>query len=316
MPDPHPSYRSFTRDDYDEIFTSRRNWNRWGADDQLGALNLIDSAKRRQAVALVQTGELISLSRPYPKDIDDANPRPALHFLQATEHDVVDFYGISYHGIQSTHIDALCHVWGSEGMWNGRDPQESLDAKGAKWGDIDQWRNGIVTRGVLLDVPRYRGVGFVDQEHPVHGDELAAIAEAQGTPLQPGDAMVVYSGRDAWTRANGYEWGSGPRLGRSLGPLDRDPRPGLHASCLEFIRDSDCALMAWDMMDLLPNGLGVVHSVHAAIFMFGIALVDNVLLEPLANACGAAGRYEFMFTVAPLRVAGGTGSPVNPIVML
>jgi len=92
-------------------------------------------------------------------------------------------------------------------------------------------------------------------------------------------------------------------------------RPGLHASCLKFIRESDCSLLVWDMMDFEPNGYDIPWSVHAAIFAYGIGLLDNALLQPLAEACAEEGRYEFMLTVNPLRVVGGTGSPVNPIAL-
>jgi len=113
----------------------------------------------------------------------------------------------------------------------------------------------------------------------------------------------VYGGRDNWDKVN-PTWGSDPR-----------GRAGLHASCLKFIRESDCCLLVWDMMDFMPNGYDIPWSVHGAIFAYGIGLLDNALLQPLADVCAEEGRYEFMLIVAPLRVVGGTGSPVNPIAM-
>jgi kynurenine formamidase len=143
----------------------------------------------------------------------------------------------------------------------------------------------------------------VTLEKPVHGAELEAIANAQGVTVEPGDALVVYSGREAYQRANptwsGY----------------RGPNPGLHASCLPFLRDHDVAALAWDLMDATPNDYGLPWTMHGAIPSYGIALVDNALLEPLATACAEEGRYEFMLTFAPLPVRGGTGSPVNPIAL-
>jgi kynurenine formamidase len=304
--------RPFTRTDFDELAATRRNWGRWGSDDQRGALNLIDDDKRRAAASLVRSGRIVSLCRPFPKDVAANNPRPALHYLETAGQDALDFYGISYHGVATTHIDALCHMWHETGMWNGRDPQAEFHTSGFTWGDIEQWGDGIVTRGVLLDVPRHRGVDCVEQDEPVHGWELEAICAERGVELAPGDALVVHCGRDAWSAKHGRPWGSGPNLGR---PGPRDPRPGLHASCLEFIRDTDASLLVWDMLDLLPNGLDVVHSVHAAIYLFGVALVDNALLGPLAAACQEEGRDDFLFTLGPLRVKGGTGSPVNPLAL-
>ncbi|MCY4577908.1 MAG: cyclase family protein, partial [Chloroflexi bacterium] len=92
-----------------------------------------------------------------------------------------------------------------------------------------------------------------------------------------------------------------------------EPRPGLHASCLPFVRDCDMSLLGWDMMDASPNEYDIGWSVHGVIFAYGVALLDNALLEPLANACAEEDRYEFMISINPLNVIGGTGSPVNPI---
>ena len=122
--------------------------------------------------------------------------------------------------------------------------------------------------------------------------------------MEPGDALVVYSGREKWNEAGNPLWGS-----------DRDLRPGLHASCLRFIKESDCCVLVWDMMDHTPNGYDVPWSVHGAIFAYGIGLLDNALLQPLAETCAREGRYEFMLTINPLRVVGGTGSPVNPVAL-
>ena len=102
----------------------------------------------------------------------------------------------------------------------------------------------------------------------------------------------------------------------SLWGSDPAARPGLHASCLKFIRDSDCCLLVWDMMDFTPNGYDLPWSVHGSIFAYGIGLLDNALLQPLAEACMEEGSYEFLLTVNPLRVVGGTGSPVNPVSIL
>lgn len=284
----------------------RRNWGRWGADDEVGALNLITPEKRVAAARLVQTGRSISLSRLFPKTPGLENPEPAQHFMRwfprGAGGAAVDYYGISYHGVATTHIDALCHVWDEHGMWGGRKPDEVLTTQGARWGDIDQWRDGIITRGVLIDVPRFRGESHVTLEKPVQGWELEEAAKAQGVTVEPGDALVVYSGREAWQAT---------RPGTGYTP----PRPGLHASCLPFVRDNDVAVLVWDMMDATPNEYDVSWTMHGALFSYGVALLDNSLLEPLANACAEAGRYEFMLTIAPLRVRGGTGSPANPIAL-
>ncbi len=298
---PEPSMP--TRDDVLGYLRERNNWGRWGVDDQRGAINLITPEKRVRAAGLVRSGRTVSLSRDVPVTPGRGNPVPAQHFVRTYDNAAVDYYGISYHGYVTTHIDALCHVWGDDGMWNGRDPAKAISGAGASFGSIDHWRDGITTRGVLLDVPRHRGEPSVTIDKPVHGWELKAIAEAQGVALEPGDALVVYSGREAWQAANpawsGY----------------RPPSPGLHASCLPFLRDHDVAVLAWDLMDASPNEYHLPWTMHGAIFAYGVALIDNALLQPLADACVQEGRYEFMLTVAPLPWVGGTGSPANPIAL-
>jgi kynurenine formamidase len=296
-----------TRAEVEAYLHERRNWGRWGADDQVGAVNLITPEKRVRAIGLVRNGRAVSLSRDFPKLPAPNNPTPAQHFMTTLDRGqgggaALDYYGVSYHGQATTHLDSLCHVWDAEGMWNGRSPRDEIAFDGARFGDVTNWSTGIITRGVLLDVPRFRGVPYVTQERPIHGWELEEVARAEGLTLEPGDALVVYGGREAYNREQ-PTWGSGPA------------RPGLHASCLPFIRDSDAALLVWDMMDLQPNGYDLPWSVHGAIFAYGVGLLDNALLEPLATACAAEGRYEFLMLVLPLVVRGGTGSPVNPIAM-
>jgi len=294
------------------------NWGRWGADDQAGAINLITPEKRQQAASLVRRGESMSLSRPYPKVPGPGNPHPALHYVQYTSQSfggsAVDFYGTAYHGVASTHIDALCHMWGSDGLYNARDPADVISSSGATFGHIDNWRDGIITRGVLLDVPRFRGTPFVTQEEPVTAAELRAICQADGIEVTAGDALVVHSGREAWDSAHGRPWGS--KAPDAVPNGVHPDRPGLDASCLEFVRETDCSVLVWDMMDMFPSGLPVPWSVHMALFAFGVALLDNALLSPLAARCAEDARHEFMLMVAPLRVEGGTGSPVNPLAVL
>ena len=299
-----------TKDEVLAYLKEDRNWGRWGDDDQVGAVNMVTAEKRLQATRTVKTGRAVCLSREFPKDPAPNNPTPALHYMKRVnrgEHAGYygDFYGISYHGTATTHLDALCHVWNEDGMWNGRHPDSAANMDGALWGSVDHWKEGIITRGVLLDVPKHRGEPYVTMESPVHGWELEDIAAEQGVTMEPGDALIVYSGRDKWDQDGNSLWGSDPMA-----------RPGLHASCLKFIRESDCCLLVWDMMDFTPNGYDLAWSVHGSIFAYGIGLLDNALLQPLAEACMEEGRYEFMLTVNPLRVVGGTGSPVNPVAIL
>ena len=290
--------------------TERRNWSRWGPNDERGAANLITSRKIREAAGCVRKGRTVSLSRPFPTTPGPHNPRPAqMHpgtwTLPGGAGIAHDFIGVEYHGFNTTHLDALCHVWDADGMWNGRHPTEVLGSEGANFADVDRYGDGITTRGVLLDVARYRDVPFVAPGKPVRGRELLEVASSQNVTIRPGDALVVHSGRTAWEAT----------LDPSR-PVPEDGRPGLHASCLGAIRELDAALLVWDLMEEKPGASDLPFTVHAALFAFGVPLVDNARLDDLAELCEEEGRYEFLLMVAPLRVAGGTGSPVNPIAVL
>ncbi len=294
-----------------DYLRTHNNWGRWGDDDQLGALNLITDEHRRAAAALVHTGRAVSMSRVVPKTPAANNLRPAQHFVLREAQGLTDYYGIEYHGTASTHIDALCHLFDHEfRAWGGRKADDVMGSRGATWGGIEHWNKGLITRGVLIDIPRLRGEPYVAQDRPVSADELYAAVAAQGIEVRPGDAIVVYSGRDRWDAEQAVLWGA-----------DRDEtgairRPGLEPSCLRFIRETDCAILAWDMLDLLPHPWGVnPWNVHSALFAFGVALIDNCDLGDLALACREEGRDEFMLMAAPLPVVGGTGSPANPIAL-
>lgn len=292
----------------------RSNWRRWGDDDQLGTLNLITNEKRARAAALVSEGRTASLSQVIRPNRDDD---PYLTRCDVSTVDrgngeafAQDYLGVSYHGYGIIHIDALCHLWQDNHIWNGRNPDDVIDSKGVSWGDIEQWHDGIVTRGILVDVPRARGVNYVAADEPVHGAELEAILNTRGIQLEPEDALLVHSGREAWNREN-PAW-------ESVGPMfnaenNEGVRPGLHASCMEFLRETDVAVLMWDMLDLSPSGYSFKWSVHGAISAFGLALVDNTDFTELIPLARELKRDELILTISPLRVKGGTGSPVNPI---
>jgi kynurenine formamidase len=279
-------------------FAYRRNWGRWGADDQAGAVNLITPEKRVRAAGLVKTGRAVSFGRVL---------QPEQQFVRFNERgtggSVVDYYGFMYHGANVTHVDALCHVWDRNQMWNGRDPGKEIDSNGARFADITAFGAGLVTRGVLLDVPKHRGVPYVSLDRPVEGAELEAIAGAQKVSVESGDALFVYSGREAYVRAHGAYPGA------------PNPRPGLAVSCARFIRDHDVAVLGWDMHDALPDKGGLPWPGHGVLYSYGVALLDNALLETLAQACAEEDRFDFMFMALPLKVPRGTGSPVNPVAL-
>jgi kynurenine formamidase len=294
-------WRPPTRDRVEGYFKELNNWGRWGHDDQRGTVNLITAAKRAQAQALVRTGRTVSLAR-------DIGPQPALMYhvtfpSQRERADVVlDRFDLVYHGFTVTHVDALCHVgWDGE-LYNGRPFKDSLTVAGATWCPIDALFDGITTRGVLLDVASARPEGHVAIGQPVTPADLDAAAARAGVRVEPGDVAVVRSGNAAFLRAH-PEWV--PRV---------SPHPGLHVSCLEWFREKDIAAIAWDMLDERPGQYpGFVMGTHLAIPFLGLALVDNAETERLAAACAEIGRYEFMFTAAPMRIVGSTGAPAHPL---
>ena len=292
--------------------TEDTNWGRWGDREELGAANLITNDRVVAGARCVRQGRRVPLARPFPTEPAVDNKEPAHHFMKRKDWPhhtgsagvATDYYGSSYHGLSSTHLDALCHTWAFGKLWGGKDPDEVLSFDGSSWAGVDVWREGFITRGVLFDVPGHRGTDYVAYEEPIHGWELEEIAAARNLDVQPGDALLVYGGRDLWSAEHGA-WGTGPH------------RPGLHMSTLPYLRRSDCSLLVWDMMEVLPCEYDLpAYPVHKVLSSYGIGLVDNAYLEPLAAACRESDQYDFQLAVAPLIVRGGTGSPVNPIAVL
>lgn len=295
-----------TRAELQSYVREHRNWGRWGSKGAAGAVNLITAEKRVASARLVRSGRTVSLSRPWPVKPTAENPDPASLYVMSdgtpSDGGAVDYLGVAYHGHSVTHVDSLAHVWDQDGLWEGHDPWETIAPSGVKHGSVDAWKDGIVTRGVMLDVPKHRGEKYVTLDEPVHGYELEEIADREGLTVEAGDALVVYSGREAFAAEHGGTWGGHAEM------------PGLHPSCLPFMREHDVSVLVWDMLDLMPLVYGNVN-LHTAINTFGVVLLDNALLEPLAAACAEEKRYEFLMTVSPLVVPGGTGSPVNPIAL-
>ena len=304
-----------TETEYAQFAERFRNWGRWGESDELGTLNHVTPQVRRSAAALVREGDVVSLGRPLHTRPSPANPWPAQHFVAMPQASGSgDYIGLYIHGFVDTHIDALAHVTGPDGLtWQGkalgpdRMPVEHS-------GTIDYFREGIVTRGVLYDVPRYRGAPFVESGEPVHGWELQDIAAAQGIEPRAGDAVIVRSGLDPF-----WAHQSEPQRFASVA--------GVHASALEFLYETDAAVLVWDFQDapvadqglLNPYGAHVPIAMHVhaiALARMGLPLLDNADLEPLAQRCADLQRWEFQFIVAPLIITGGTGSPVNPLAVL
>ncbi|MGI8927560.1 MAG: cyclase family protein, partial [Tepidiformaceae bacterium] len=185
-----------TEDEVRGYFQTCSNWGRWGPDDDAGTINLITPAVRREAATLVKTGRAVSLAHPLNTVGGPGNWNPAQHYVRTWADACVDYIGLLFHGYATTHLDALCHIFWEGKGWNGR-PASDVTSLGAKFGAVDAFSAGITTRGVLIDIPRFRGTEYVTLEDPVRGWELEAAAKAQGLSPRAGDAVLVYSGRQA-----------------------------------------------------------------------------------------------------------------------
>ena len=304
-----------TQAEYDGWRERFSNWGRFGPDDELGTLNHITPEVRRAAGTLVRAGRSISLSRPLDTHAGPRNPYPAHHMMAVGQSGgIADYVGLFIHGFAHTHLDALSHIPTRDfgAFYNGRprNPDSTLPV-GATSG-IDQWRDGIVTRGVLYDVPRLRGAAFVRAGEPVHAWDLDDAARRQGVEPRAGDAVVIRCGLDASLAAD-------PSGAGFASPA------GVHASVLEFLWDTKASMLVWDMLEAptadqgLANPIEIETPVHLhciAIPYMGLPLLDNAQLDPLADACARSGQYAFLLVVAPLVIPGATGSPVNPIAVL
>ena len=282
------------------------NWGRWGPDDQLGALNLITAEVRRQAVATVTAGRTVSCARPLPTEAGPENPNPVAHHMigTATEGMGADYFAIASHGFATSHIDALCHIFDGGKLYNGY-PIEAVTARGATQLGIHHLAAGVVTRGVLLDIPPVRGVDALEPGEPIFPEDLEAAEKAAGVEVRSGDALLVRTGRWTWRRDHGG-WDARQQLA------------GLDASCLEWLRQRDVAVLGSDgVSDVLPSRVPAVRMpIHTVVIVaMGVHLLDNLDLDQLAAACREEARWAFLLTVAPLVLLRGTASPVNPIAL-
>ena len=272
------------------------NWGRWGKDDQLGTLNLITPEKRRQAAALVVEGVSISMAHDLIKEPFDGS-KPFEHDITVNNQEVGgagDRYSIEYHGFAHTHMDALNHIFWKRKLYNGFDI-DSI-AAGRSKASIHVVRHGILTRAILMDMPALLGVRYL------RGDQ-AAWEESAGVRVGSGDAILINTGR--WTRRE------------KEGPWEiMQNSAGLHVSCLQWLRDRDVAIVGSDLaLDVMPSGSKKYElPVHLGVVVqLGSCILDCLDFSEVAKECRQRNRWEFMLTVAPLRVQGGTGSPVNPL---
>ena len=304
-------------DEFKRIFESVKNWGRWGPDDQLGTLNLITPARVRAAAALVKSGRRVSMEIPINTIAGPDNPNQAIHMVtQGHDIDVgsgglrfgLDFLGMAAHGDCHTHIDALNHISYHGQTYNGKLALEVLTTMGGTSLGIDEvaGSGGVVGRGVLLDLPRFRGVKWLEPGEAVRRVELEACERAQGVHLGEGDIFVYRTGHHR-RRLELGPWDNG---------LDGEGKAGLHIDTIPWMQERGIAAFLPDGDgEAVPSCVdGMAYPIHALqIVSMGMCTADSLQFEDLAKACQEEGRFEFMVVGLPLRLLGGTGSPWNPI---
>jgi kynurenine formamidase len=297
-----------------ELLESVSNWGRWGKDDQRGALNYITDEKRAAAAKLVGSGEIVSLSLPLATRPSRDNPTPVTHLMIRSGQvghplgswGCADYFAIEPHGLATTHLDALCHHFWRGKMYNGFDYTE-VDFQGAHKCAIDVARMGIVSRGVLIDIPKIRKTEWVDPGDAIYPEDLDAAQRDHHVELGEGDVMLLRTGRFKLRGAKG------------AAAAAINGMPGLHASCLKWMHERKIAVLGSDAVsDVLPTDYDppLKMPIHTGtLVMMGVHLIDNADLDPLAEVCARDGRYDFMFSLLPLVLERGTASPANPVAL-
>jgi kynurenine formamidase len=297
--------------EFEALFRAVSTWGRWGRDDQRGALHLLGREQVAAAAGLVHDGVTVTLSLPLATEAGGSHPKPADHHMtMLPDKDVglgslrfaKDYVGVDYHNDGHSHIDALCHVVYEGSLYNGQ-PPEAVRADGAAVEAIGALKDGLVGRGVLLDAPRLRGVPWLEPGEHVFRDDLEAAERAQGVRVGTGDILLVRTGH--------------ARRLHELGAWDTTTaKAGLHPTAMPFVAERAVAALGSDgNSDTAPSSTeGVAFPIHVlALNAMGVHLLDYLQFEDLVEHCEETGRWEFLFAAAPLRIRGGTGSPLNPI---
>ena len=304
--------RMETEADYLRALDELSNWGRWGEDDELGAANLITSEKRTQAAALVREGISVSLAHDIVQE--EAIDAPTIlnrEVLRATETGASDQlqYTGTYHGVIHSHLDAIdCHIMVDGQGYNGVSLEEIEAAGGCPRGSIHALKDGIVTRGILFDATLLPGKatadGWLEPGTAIRKADLEALEEIEGVRVEPGDVILLHTGR--WKRR------------AALGPWESSEGvAGYHADVAYFMKERGVSFIGHDMWnDVFPHEFSddVRLPLHRlALVSLGVGIFDNLDFGDVADVAQRLGRYEFLFMAAPLRIEMGMGSPLNPI---
>lgn len=304
--------RMETEADFLRAMDELSNWGRWGEDDELGAANLITPEKRTEAAGLVQEGLSVSLAHDIVQtEAVDATTILNREVVRATETGAADQlqYTGTYHGVIHSHLDAIdCHVMVDGKGYNGVSLEEIEAAGGCPRGSIHALRDGIVTRGILFDATLLPGKataeGWLEPGTAIRRADLEALEQIEGIRVEPGDVILLHTGR--WKRR------------AALGPwASSEGVAGYHADVAYFMKERGVSFIGHDMWnDVFPHEFSddVRLPLHRlALVSLGVGVFDNLDFGDVAEVAQRLGRYEFLFMAAPLRVEMGMGSPLNPI---
>lgn len=295
---------------FQALFDSCSNWGRWGAEDERGTLNLITPEHRVRAARLVRDGVTVSCAHPINTTGDAENTSPAMHFVVrggdvadgVTITSTADHLAVSPHGVAHSHLDALCHFFWRGKTYNDR-PIAIVTSTGARANAITAGQDGIVSRGVLLDIPRQLGVPWLEPDHAITVAELEDAETGAGLRVDSGDILLVRTGRHARRGGQG-PWNS------------RDALAGLHHEVAPWLKERGVALLGCDgVSDVRRQPFDEpTQPIHVlTLVAMGMQLLDNQNLDDLAATCATRARWEFMLVIAPLKLIGGTASMTNPI---
>ena len=291
----------------DTLFDEVNNAGRWGKDDELGTLNFITAEKRVSAAALVREGRAMSIARDLDTVQSANNPQPVRHTMCYQSHypiGCVDAVVIDMHGFSITHLDAVAHVYRGQDIYNKRQAAEVALPGGLSFGDILVQKDGMFTRGVLLNIAAVRGTQWLEPDDGVTAADMLAAEERQGIRVEQGDCIFVYTGLQ--------------KREASRGPENLGERVGIMPDAIRWMHERKIAVYSGDCVDAFPNPYGpryVIYFHAITLAAMGLILLDIPALEPLVEVCNELERSDFLLTMAPLRLKGGTGCPVNPIAL-
>ena len=292
--------------------TTPNAWNRWGGDDERGALNFIGPEQVKRASGLVRTGEVLRLAQL----LSSKTPVPAhrcglQHFMARDGGDYAVAGSKRPGGFQfaedtvvmplhiGTHVDALCHAWYDDKLYNGYLGDTIRSTSGAARLGVEKMPP-IFTRGVLLDLVRLKGRVLAPGES-IGAADLEAAAKAAGVQPERGDAVLLRTG---WLESQ-----------KGVKNPSFDIEPGIDVEAARWLVERDVAIVGADnfAIEVLPFPEGKVFPVHQLLIRdFGMPLLEGLMLDPLV----ASGRHEFLFVASALPIVGATGSPLAPVAVL